>query len=160
MAILVQGPHGLIHADSREFENKLRYGDGVSWSGDPRLQLRVRVARRSTAGGAQTGQRYEVWRECEDGELRIIGHWRIEERDKILLDLAVMKAAIDRPNTVDSVTDVIDASNAAKEKAVEDNFVARNFDGMEHYVRLINDTTGPRTSHFGVGATLPEPKTP
>lgn len=138
MGILVKGPHGLIHSDIGQLEDTLQRGNGTTWAGDPRLILRQRViARRTPTGGTQKGRRYEVWRECEDGEWRLIGHWRIEEYDKILPDLIVMAAAVNRPSVMKPATERIDEANAALEKHHEETFVERNFDHYDHLARLM-----------------------
>lgn len=156
MGVLVKGQHGLVHSDVRELAHKIRMGDGVNWAGDVRLDLIMRVIEERDTNGrtVRTGRRYEVWRQCEDGETRFIGAWLLEQKDQIILDLAVMRARVDRPSDFDSVEQTIDDHNAKVEQDQQDRYVEANWDQAEHLARLWHDVTQPVNRFRQVGKAL------
>lgn len=147
---------GWVRADAPELDRKLREGDGIHWSGDPDLDLRQGVVE-ETKNGRPTGKivarRWEVWRHCEDGVQRPIGTWRMEEFDRILFDLAAMRA--EAPGHVD-VVDSIDAKNAANEEKVWQPFRDAQGEMTEHLAKLWHDRNNPKNVFRGMPGLNPE----
>jgi hypothetical protein len=149
---------GFVHADAEELARKLQEGDGILWSGDPRLELRLCKAEapksmwysplgRRVKKGEVLARRYEVWRHNEDGTDTQIGHWRLEEFDRILMDIAPMR--MDSPGHVDSLA-AVDAANDAHERVTSDRALDHMMEAGEHMAKLIHDTTGPRNVFRGI----------
>ena len=147
---------GYVHADAAKVDRQLREGDGLMWTGDPRLELRMGVVQanrrayvpalgRYVSRGEIVARRYEVWRHCEDGIDRRIGSWRIEEFDRILMDLAPMR--LDAPGRTDTL-ERIDAGNAAIEKENTDKFRDAAGEMLDHKLRLIQTHTEGVNRHF------------
>lgn len=135
-------PHQLLGfvRDTTAFEHTLAKGDGIAWPGDEDMELHQGVVT-SPNGREILARRWEVWRNCEDGKCRIIGHWRIEEFDKIIFDLARMRP--EAPGHV-SVEDVIDAANDKIEAKNSAQFRDSMGAAIDHGARLLADTTGPK----------------
>src|SRR5258706_14006893 len=122
---------GYVRADDEDLDRKLREGDGLAWAGDPSLELRYGilsaprrmqhpVSHRWINRGDMVAKRYEVWRHTENGEDVIIGHWTLEEYDRILFDITMMRAgAIGKAPDVEQR---IDAHNAEIEKKASADF--------------------------------------
>lgn len=145
-------PHpdiGYVHAEAYELERKLREGDGIFYSGDPRLELRVgvMVPTKGKYRGQIRGRRYEVWRHGEDGKDVRIGHWRLEEFDRILLDMAQMDV---RTPGHESIIDRIEAGNDEHEKKLARDFRDAYGEMLEHGHKLIHDRNNPRTTFRGL----------
>lgn len=149
---------GFVHADADELDRKLREGDGLLWSGDPRLYLGMGILTapqsrweeklgRRVQKGDIVARRYEVWRHTEDGEDVLIGHWQLSEFDRILVDLAPMR--LDSPGHVDAL-DEIDKHNAKLEKAAGDAFVANGVEAMAHALDVWHDTENPKHTFRGM----------
>lgn len=134
---------GIVHAGAGDLEQRMRLGDGV-FSGDPRLDLMMREVRK----GALTGRRYEVWRHNEDGSYTMVGHWRLEEYDRILLDLATMRA--ESPGHV-PVTESIDRANAVIEAHNSKVFRDSYGEALDHGARLFHERTQGKTRFRQVG---------
>lgn len=163
MSLLTNVPGiGFMHADAVELDRKLREGDGLVWKGDPDLWLGVGVAtapkrmQHPVTGkwlnrGDMVAKRYEVWRHTETGEDLLIGHWRIEEFDRILFDVAGMRASFEgrAPSTLDK----IDAHNAELEKKASDEFRGYYGEMMTHLKRLVHDRTQPKNTFRQVGGS-------
>jgi hypothetical protein len=135
---------GWIRADAADLDRKLREGDGIQWTGDPLLELRQGVVEKMSSGrptGEIVARRWEVWRACEDGVDRMIGHWRMEEFDRILFDLARMRA--ESPSHVD-VVDSIEAANVENEKRIWKPFRDSQGEMLEHAAKLWHDTNNPK----------------
>jgi hypothetical protein len=135
---------GWIRADAADLDRKLRDGDGIHWSGDADLFLGQGVVEEVRWGrktGKVVARRWEVWRRCEDGEERLLGHWRMEEFDRILFDLARMRA--ESPEHED-VLALIDKDNAK----TEDRIWAPARDALgemkEHGAKLLHDRQNPK----------------
>lgn len=155
-------PHdqtGYMHSEAPELDRKLREGDGIHWTGDPRLELRMGfltapVSRwepklgRRVKRGEIVARHYEVWRHTEDGEDVMIGHWNLEDFDRILLDLAPLR--LDSPGHVDAL-DAIDANNAQVEADQSRQFKDAAMEGLEHMVRLHHDINQPKNRFRQVG---------
>ena len=127
---------GYMHAGAVELDRKLKEGDGLIWAGDPDLDLHMGVVTERATGQIKA-RCYEVWRYCEDGQERMIGRWRLEEFDRILLDVSIMKAG-----ATGRITDAqtrIDAANAATEKDQQDKFVDKLGETLDHALRLEHD---------------------
>jgi hypothetical protein len=141
---------GTIDHDAWELDRKLREGDGVIWPGDPHLTLELAVveARDRTTGKRHVGRRYEVWRACEDGMDRLIGHWRLDEKHAILPELARMR--IEAPGHVD-VVESMRAGNARVEAATRDKYRDAMGACLDHAARLLHDRTQPKTTFRQVG---------
>ncbi len=125
--------------DTTDLVNQLHNGDGIHWPGDPDLSLHQGVI--SNRQGKILARRWEVWRHCEDGQDRMIGHWRMEEYDRIIFDLARMRA--ESPGHV-NVTDRIDAHNAEIEAANSRKFRDSMGEMLEHQAKLQHDLTEGR----------------
>lgn len=156
---------GYMHAGAEELERKLRYGDGILWQGDPRLDLAVgvllaprRMQHPKTGRWLNRGdvvfKRYEVWRHTEDGSEELLGHWLIEEFDRILFDIVQMRAGFE--GKIPTAIERIDVKNAAIDKQKSDNF--RNAYGAfaEHYFQLWHDRNNPRKTFRGLPGRNPE----
>lgn len=147
---------GWLRADAADLDKKLRTGDGLAWAGDPSLDLRQGIIEETRSGrltGNIVARRWEVWRACEDGIDRLVGHWRMEEFDRIIFDLVRMRA--EAPGHVD-VIDSIDAGN----KKAEDKIWSKGHDAlgtmMDHMARLHADTTGPKQVFRGIPGQNPD----
>lgn len=149
---------GYVHADAPELDRQLREGDGIFWAGDSRLFLSMGVVEanrrayvaqlgRYVKKGEIIARRYEVWRHGEDGTPQMIGSWRVEDFDRILVDLAPMR--LDAPNRVDTLT-AIDEHNAAIEKANTDEIKGSLMEGLEHQVKLWHDRSNPKNVFRGI----------
>lgn len=157
---------GWSRADAPELDRKLREGDGLGFPGDPALYLgqgvvtsRKRQQHPKTGAWLYPGdiiaRRWEVWRHCEDGVDRIIGHWPEHDFDRIIFDLAPMR--LDAPNRVSS-EDAIDAHNAEIED--KNSREAKDVIGeaTEHLAKLVHDRTQPRNVFRGIPGLRDEPK--
>lgn len=161
MGLLTREPGaGYIHADAAKLDRQLREGDGLIWKGDPTLELRVgvlsapkRMQHPMTGKWLNRGdiiaRRYEVWSHTIEGKDELIGHWLIEEFDRILYDIAGAKASFEgrAPSTIEQ----IDKHNASLEQANSDEF--RNYYGtmLEHATRLARDITHGESTFYQVG---------
>src|SRR6478609_3438008 len=140
---------GFVHAGAEELDRKLRAGDGVAWTGDPRLELRIGIIE-EVRGGRKTGRiarRYEVWRNMEDGREERLGHWSMAEMDKILLDVTLMKAGAE--GRAPGVESRIDAENAKIEQKAQDQYRDVMGEMLDHAARLKVDRNEGRTTHYG-----------
>lgn len=147
---------GWIRGDAPDLDRKLREGDGIQWVGDPDLDLRQGVVEKMISGrptGEIVARRWEVWRHCEDGIDRLIGHWRMEEFDRILFDLARMRP--DAPGHEDAVARIEKANDANESRIMQG---ARDSLGemLEHAAKLHHDTTGPRNVFRGIPGRNPD----
>lgn len=137
-------PNGSVTAPEwSDLDKKLRTGDGLMWTGDPRLWLGIGVLENKVT--RKTGRRLEVWRDNEDGTTSMIGHWLPTEQYRVLYDLANMRA--DRPNAV-SVEDRIDKHNDALEKAATEKATEATIEMLDHAIRLEHDRNNPRQKFF------------
>lgn len=144
--------YAFAHADAPELAKQLVQGDGIHWAGDPNLELGMETMEapksmwykplgRRVRKGEILCRRYAVYEHCTDGSVQRIGHWRLEEFDRILFDIASMR--FESPNH-ESVYDQIDAANAAADKANDEEIVGALVEGEEHRLRLIHDVVeGP-----------------
>lgn len=162
MGLLTQkSGQGWVHAAAEKLDRQLREGDGILWAGDPRLDLRIAIASaprgmphpitgRWTPRGGELFRRYEVYRYNEDGTEESIGHWRIEEFDRILFDVVQMKAGYE--GKTPDVISRIDAANAEVEKANSDKFRDAYGTMLDHSYRLAAHHAGePGTTFYQVG---------
>lgn len=144
--VLPDDATGWLDSRAVDVDKQLRAGDGIQWSGDPSLYLAQGVVE-ETRGGRPTGKivarRYEVWRYCEDGMERMIGHWRMEEIDRIIFDMARMRA--EAPGHED-VVDVIERHERENEERVWKPYRESQGEMMEHLVRLWHDRNNPRNT--------------
>lgn len=145
---------GWLHSGAEELDRQLRDGDGMGWPGDPRLSLSVGVLEHRLTRAV--GRRYEVWRHNEDGTDTIIAHWRLEDFDRILFDLAKMR--LDAPGHVDT-QDEIDKHNAAIEADIDAKAKDSLGEMMEHAAKLHHDTNNPRNVFRQMPGLRDEPKT-
>jgi hypothetical protein len=154
--LLPNNDFGWVRADAADLDRKLREGDGIHWSGDPDLDLRQGVVEETKSGrptGKIVARRWEVWRHCEDGIDRMIGHWRMEEFDRILFDLAAMRA--ESPGHVD-VIDSIDAKNEANDNAIWEPWRQAQGEMLEHMAKLYHDRNNPRNVFRGLPGRNPD----
>lgn len=162
MALLTQRHgQGWAHAAAEELDRQLREGDGLMWAGDPRLDLRIAIAsapramlhpitQRRVRAGDELFRRYEVYRHNEDGTEESIGHWRIEEFDRILFDVVGMKASYEGKR--EDVISRIDAANAEVERKNSDTFRDAYGTMLDHSYRLAHTLAGePGTTFYQVG---------
>lgn len=149
---------GFIHSHAVDIDRQLREGDGIHWSGDQRLELRMGILEaprtmwfekfgRIVRKGEILARRYEIWRHGEDGEDHLIRTYRLEEVDRIIFDLAPMR--LDSPAHVDAITE-IDKHNNAIERANAQETKERMLEGLEHQIRLWHDTNLPRNRFRGM----------
>ena len=150
---LIPTEAGFLHSGTDDLARLLVIGDGMGWPGDPRLDLRIGVIKEKATG--RIGRRYEVWRTNEDGTETRIGHWKIEEFDRILFDLTRMR--MDSPGHVSAEAE-IDAHNAAIEAKRSDEARDALGEMMEHAAKLHHDTTQPRNVFRGIPGLRDEPK--
>lgn len=155
---------GFMHAEAGELARKLRDGDGILWQGDPRLELGMetlaapksmwfpRLGRRVRKGEI-LARRYAVTRHNEDGSTSTVGTWRLEEFDRILMDLAPLR--LDAPGHVDAL-EAIDKHNDALEKERDETAVAVMMEDNEHRMKLWADTTQGKTMFRQVGGMRDE----
>lgn len=108
-----------MSADWEDLDRKLRDGDGLNWTGDPRLWLGIGTVKDRRTKRV-VGHRLEVWRDNEDGSTSIIGTWHPGELYRVLYDLAPMR--LGAPG-VTSVIDRIDAANEEFEKQRSQEFL-------------------------------------
>lgn len=158
-SVLVPGADGaFLHSGAVELDRKLREGDGTGWTGDRHLFLAIGVAE-ETRSGRKTGRiarRYEVHREYDDGRTELIGHWRMEEFDRILYDLAIMRAGAE--GRTEGVLDRIDKSNAEIEAEQSRAFRDSYGEMLDHAARLTHDLQEGRSTFRQVGGLRDEPK--
>lgn len=165
MALYATNPDlgGYVHSDAAETDRKLREGDGLVWQGDRRLELRMGIltakrtgyhaqCRRHVTKGEVIARRYEVWRHNEDGTDEPVGHWTLEEYDRILFDLAGLR--LDSPGHVDTGAKV-DANNAAVEDAAADDYSQHLGEATEHMAKLVHDRTQPGNTFRGIPGRNP-----
>jgi hypothetical protein len=166
MPLISQPGTGFIHSEAERLDRQLREGDGLVWSGDPRLSLGVvvmaapRVMQHPVTGkwlkrGDMISKRYEVFRANEDGTETSIGHWRIEEFDKIMHDVAKMKAGFE--GRIPDVEARIDANNAAIEKENSRQFHDFYGAAAEHAMRLAHDRNNPQNTFRQMGGSDERP---
>jgi len=147
---------GWIRADAADLDRKLRTGDGIQWPGDPDLDLRQGVVEEVLWGrptGKIVARRWEVWRHCEDGIDRIVGHWRLEEFDQIIFDLARMRA---ESAGHEDVIERIERADATVEKANTDKFRDNYGEMLEHMSKLWHDTHEGRNVFRGMPGRNPD----
>lgn len=104
---------GAYAPEYEDLARRIVLGDGLGWSGDPDLELRIGVVTERATG--KTMRRLEVWRHCEDGGVRPLAHWHPSEAGQVCHDLAKMRAAVG--GRTDSVLDRIDRENDRLEEA-------------------------------------------
>lgn len=149
--LLPNSDFGWVRADAPDLDRKLREGDGIQWSGDPMLDLRQGVVEETRSGrptGKIVARRWEVWRHCDDGVDRLIGVWLMEEFDRIIFDLARMKA---ESAGHEDVVDRIDKANAANDDKVWQPWRDSMGEAMEHMAKLWFDRNNPRQVFRQVG---------
>jgi hypothetical protein len=154
MSLYIPGQAGgFVHQGAIDIDRKLRDGDGIMWTGDPRLELRIGVIEGPKRNGKRpVGRRYEVWRNMEDGREERIGHWTMAELGMILHDVSIMKAGGE--GRTDNVESRIDYANAQNEKANSDKYRDAMGVMLDHAARLNAERSEGRTTHYGVGKTL------
>lgn len=106
----IHTPDGTSFPEFADLADRVTNGDGVLWAGDPWCELRVGVL--TDRRGRVKAHRLEVWRWCEDGEMRRLGSWHPSEQYKIPMDLAKMRA--DQPGGSQVIAE-IDRHNAEME---------------------------------------------
>lgn len=132
MSILTAQGDALIHAGAYDLEAKL-------WEMDTRLSLKMRVIEHPKRKGVK-GRRYEVWRRNEDGQDSMIGHWRLDEFDRIWPDMQVMRAGAE--GRVDDVLTRLDKDNDARDRQATDEFNDAYGRLAEHKLALERDRDG------------------
>lgn len=148
-------PHneaGYMSSEWTDLDRKIREGDGIMWPGDPRMWLGVGIVEARGHQGritrkAPVGRRLEVWRDCEDGESRLVGAWHPTELFRILVDLCAMR--VEAPGHVSAETR-IDDHNDKIEKDAADAQADKTCEALEHALRLRHDKLEPQTRFYGV----------
>ena len=153
---------GFVHAEAPELERKLQEGDGILWQGDPNLELGMETYSAPVTGwftipttgkqvyvqkGDILARRYAVYRHCEDGTTQRIGHWRLEDFDRILMDIAPMR--LDAPNR-ESTIDRIDRENAEAERDNDRAVMDAMGAGLEYTLKLDHDINQGRNVFRGM----------
>lgn len=149
---------GYMHAGAERLAHELKFGDGIHWAGDERLELGMETTEAKQGGwieelgrhvrkGQILARRYAVYRHNEDGTTNRIGHWRLEEFDRILLDISGLR--VEAPNH-EQTADLIDKANAASEKATTDAYVGAGTEMLEHRLKIWADTTQGKTRFRGM----------
>lgn len=133
----------VVAPEWQDLERKVREGDGLVWTGDPRLWLGIGVLENRFTH--KVGRRLEVWRDNEDGSTSLVAHWLLSESHRVLFDLANMR--IDRPGFV-STEARIDAHNDALEKAASEKVQEEMFETLDHAIRLDHDKNNPRNRFY------------
>jgi hypothetical protein len=155
---------GFVHSDASALADKLVLGDGLGWPGDPRLELRMGIrcakrtmfdpnVRRTVQKGEVVARRYEVWRVNEDGSETPVGHWLLEEFDRILFDLTRMRS--ESPGHVD-IGEAATATNDALEAAAGKAFAETTAEVKEYATKLIHDRNNPANTFRGIPGRNPE----
>lgn len=147
---------GWVRGDAPDLDRKLREGDGIQWAGDPDLDLRQGVVEKMSSGrptGEIVARRWEVWRHCEDGIERLIGHWRMEEFDRILYDLARMRP--EAPGHEDAVLKIEKANDENEKRLMQPGRDALG-EMLEHAAKLHHDTHNPRNVFRGMPGSNPD----
>lgn len=157
---------GYVHADAPELDRKLREGDGLLWQGDRSLELRMGIltakrtgfhpqVRRHVQKGEVLARRYEVWTHTPDGADEMLGHWLLEEFDRILFDLSGMR--MDAPGHVDT-GETVDANNDAVTAAAGEEYAQHYGEAAEHMAKLVHDRTNPKNVFRGIPGRRDEAK--
>lgn len=166
MALYTPNPvTGIMHGEAPELDRKLREGDNLFWKGDPRLSLAMGVLTAKRSGydnkvertvrkGDILARRYEVWRHNEDGTDTLVGHWRLEEFDRIILDLVAMDPRT--PGHV-PVEERLAKADAELEKRKSEEFREVAGPMIEHVMLIAHDTTQPKHTFRQVGGLREEP---
>lgn len=136
-------PNGAVAPEWQDLARKLNEGDGIQWTGDPRLWLGIGVLKNTVTG--KEGRRLEVWRDNEDGTTALVGHWLPAEQIRVCYDLARMR--VEAPGHVDVITR-IDAHNDAKEKADTQTYLDTMGPAYEHAARLFHERTEGKNRFF------------
>lgn len=155
---------GFVHAEAGELARKLQQGDGILWAGDPRLELGMGTLEapasmwyppfgRRVKKGEVLARCYIVMRNNEDGTTTPVGQWRLEDFDRILMDIAPLR--LDSPGHVDTLA-AIDAHNDALEKERDATAVGVMMEDNEHRMKLWADTTQGKTMFRQVGGMRDE----
>lgn len=158
------GEVGYLHAEAPELARKLVEGDGIFWSGDPNLTLKMgyltarysgfdKQVKRVVRVGEVLARRYEVWRHCDDGMDRMVGSWLPDEFDRILLDISGMR--VDAPGRK-TAADRIAKENTENEKRQQDEIaeLRKPVADMAEFI-LRKESTEPETKFYGVGPEKP-----
>jgi hypothetical protein len=156
---------GYIHAEAHDIDRQLREGDGILWPGDPRLFLSMGTLTAGRSGysdqlgryvhrGEVVARRYEVHRYCEDGNVELIGTWKVEDFGRILMDLAPLR--LDAPGR-QSTIDAIDEHNAKIAKDASAALKESMMEVLDHQVRLWHDRENPR-NRFSMNDIIPPEK--
>jgi hypothetical protein len=148
-------PNGGVHAPEwADLDRRLREGDGIAWSGDPRLYLSIGTMINRATGAI--GRRLEVYRDNEDGSTSLVGHWLPKEQFRVLFDLAQMR--VDRPGGAD-VQDRIDTHNEAQAAAASAKHVEATTELLDYAVRLHVEREHGKHKHF-IDTEAPKPSLP
>lgn len=129
---------GFLHHDAAVLDRRLREGDGLTWTGDPSLELRIGVLTEKATG--RVARRYEVWSHTQQGEDVRLGFWRLDEFHQILPDIVLMRAGAE--GKVASVADRLDAADKAMEKQKSDEFREAYGPAIEHALNLRRASEG------------------
>lgn len=134
---------GAVAPEYAELVRQIQQGDGMGWPGDPRMWLGVGILKNKATG--KQGRRLEVWRTNEDGSETMVAHWLPSEQNRVIFDLARMRA--DSPGHVD-VLDRIDAHNDALEKKLSDQAAEHMMETLDHAIRIHVEQNNPRHKFF------------
>jgi hypothetical protein len=139
---MIHIPGSAVDAEWQDLAQKLSYGDGLNWPGDPDLWLGIGVI--EDKRNRRTGKRLEVWRSCEDGTDQLVGHWHPAEQFRVLYDLCQMRA--EAPGHVDVATR-LEKSDAAAEEAAAQLWRENQFQALEHAAWLHVKAHEPANRH-------------
>lgn len=156
---------GFVDSRVEELDRKLKRGDGLIWSGDPGLELRIGVrlapkrmqhpvTGRWINRGDLVMKRYEVWATTEDGRVEPIGYWNMDEFDRILYDIVQMKAGYE--GKIENVETRIDKRNAEVEKQRTEAFRDAYGAMMDHYLALFVERNNGKGVFYGMPGRNPD----
>jgi len=155
MSLYVPTAAGMVHSDVDALVGLIQNGDGMGWPGDPRMYVTIGVLSQTKNGRVRTGRRYEVRRWNEDGSIALIGHWRLDEKDKIIFELSRMR--MDSPGHVDTLAE-IDKTNAAIEQKATDVYMDSQGEMLSHAASIVAETEYGKNTFRQMPGTRDEPK--
>lgn len=143
----IHGPRGgfLSTSDYDDLEKLVQRGDGLGWSGDPLMDVRIGIVTEQPTG--RQGHRIEIWRNNEDGSESLVQHFHPSERGFVCYELA--RSRTDSPGYV-PVEDRIDAHNKQLEDKASRQYQDVMGTAMDHALRLNHEREFGKTKFYGL----------